>query len=162
MIKRVLLEQFPYLFNVSACLSMAPLFCCLILMFQIGAKGFVLLAKLIEEISGVYRGTIDNITLKHRISLQGGDTNAVANTKRWRVARAIPLHRRDRPIDSSRTTNVCRVLASCVGRLALHSHQKNEQNRAGFQTAGSFLSHPHTLFQAQFHNYFSNFLEILV
>lgn len=44
--------------------------------------------------------------------------NADANTKHWRVAGAVQLHRRDRPTDRSPTKNVCQSLALNVGRSA--------------------------------------------
>lgn len=62
--------------------------------------------------------------------------NAEARTKCWRVYRAVPLHRRIKPTNSSRTTNVCQLLVLGVSGLALHSHQKRME---------SFLTAPNTL-----------------
>lgn len=51
-------------------------------------------------------------------------SNADADTKSWRVGRAVQLHRCDRPTDSSPTTNVCRSSALSVGRSAFYSNWK--------------------------------------
>lgn len=68
-------------------------------------------------------------TLKATSHYNNTTGNADDNTKCWRVARAVPLHRRNWPTDSSRTTKVCRSLELSVGPSALHSHPMNVQDR---------------------------------